>query len=127
MVRIEPSQDDAAASFATREQLARGFKRLRPEQQRRCPGHHLDLAVPESAEVLGIPIGTTKSRIHYAMEVLRAALEADERDTVVATNGRTASTATRRSRIKSLRGWPKSRRARTPDRLLGPYSKTRAR
>jgi RNA polymerase sigma-70 factor (ECF subfamily) len=91
VVRIEPTQDDAAASFATREQLERGFKRLRPEQRAVIVlRYYVELTVPEIAEVLGIPIGTTKSRIHYAMEVLRAALEADDRDAAVATNGRTA-------------------------------------
>ena len=91
MIRSEPSLEDAAASLATRDQLERGFRRLKPEQRAVIVLHHyLGLAVPEVAEIVGIPVGTTKSRIHYAMEVLRAALEADERDPVVATNGRTA-------------------------------------
>jgi DNA-directed RNA polymerase specialized sigma24 family protein len=44
----------------------------------------------EVAETLGIPVGTAKSRIHYATEALRAALEADARTSVAATNGRSA-------------------------------------
>jgi DNA-directed RNA polymerase specialized sigma24 family protein len=38
----------------------------------------------EVAEVLGIPHGTVRSRLHYAMERLRAAIEADagERETM---------------------------------------------
>jgi DNA-directed RNA polymerase specialized sigma24 family protein len=31
------------------------------------------------AEVLGIPVGTVASRMHYAMRGLRASLEADAR------------------------------------------------
>ena len=34
---------------------------------------------PEVAEMVGIPVGTAKSRIHRATNVLRAALEADAR------------------------------------------------
>ena len=33
----------------------------------------------EVAERLDIPVGTAKSRLHYATEALRAALEADAR------------------------------------------------
>ena len=40
--------------------------------------------------VLGIPVGTAKSRIHYATEAMRAALEADSRAPIALTDGRTA-------------------------------------
>lgn len=91
MIRAEPTLDDASASLSIRDQLERGFRRLRPEQRAVVVLHHyVGLAVPEVAEILGIPVGTAKSRIHYAMEVLRAALEADDRDSLVATNGRPA-------------------------------------
>jgi DNA-directed RNA polymerase specialized sigma24 family protein len=33
----------------------------------------------EAATAIGIPIGTAKSRLHYATEALRAAVEADAR------------------------------------------------
>ena len=33
----------------------------------------------EAATTIGIPVGTAKSRLHYATEALRAALEADAR------------------------------------------------
>jgi RNA polymerase sigma-70 factor (ECF subfamily) len=36
-------------------------------------------SVPEVAEIVGIPLGTAKSRIHRATSALRAALEADAR------------------------------------------------
>jgi RNA polymerase sigma-70 factor (ECF subfamily) len=41
--------------------------------------HYLDLPLPEIAEVLGIPAGTVRSRLHHAMRGLRSALEADDR------------------------------------------------
>jgi DNA-directed RNA polymerase specialized sigma24 family protein len=43
--------------------------------------------VPEVAESLGVPIGTAKSKIHYAVDAMRAALEADERTPIATTGG----------------------------------------
>ena len=91
IVRAEPATDDAIASMADRDQLERGFRRLNPQQRAAVVLHHyLGLSVPEVAETLGIPVGTAKSRVHYATEALRAALEADARAPVAATNGRSA-------------------------------------
>jgi len=90
MIRSEPTTEDGATSLADRDQLERGFRRLKPEQRTVVVLHfYVGLPVPEIAETLGIPAGTVKSRLHYATETLRAALEADSRGTV-ATNGRTA-------------------------------------
>ena len=90
MIRSEPTTEDGASSLADRDQLERGFRRLKPEQRTVVVLHfYVGLPVPEIAETLGIPAGTVKSRLHYATETLRAALEADSRGTV-ATNGRTA-------------------------------------
>ena len=41
--------------------------------------YYLDQTPDEIAETLGIPPGTIRSRLFYAMKALRAALEADER------------------------------------------------
>jgi len=74
-----PSADDSAA-VGDRDQLERGFRRLRPEQRTVVVmRYYLGLSLPEMAETLSIPLGTAKSRLHYAMEALRAALEADAR------------------------------------------------
>ena len=74
-----PSPDDSAL-VAERDQLERGFRRLRPEQRAVVVlRYYLGLSLPEVAETLSIPLGTAKSRLHYAMETLRAALEADAR------------------------------------------------
>jgi RNA polymerase sigma-70 factor, ECF subfamily len=40
---------------------------------------YLDLPLDEVADVLGVPVGTVRSRLHHAMRGLRAALEADAR------------------------------------------------
>lgn len=71
---------DAQHAIATRDQLDRGFRRLKPEQRAAIAVHHyLGLSLVESAEVLGIPLGTMQSRLSRATQALRAALEADER------------------------------------------------
>jgi RNA polymerase sigma factor (sigma-70 family) len=90
---IDPDEQtsDASGWVADRDQLRRGFGRLRHEQRAVVVLHHyVGLPLREAAAVLGIPVGTAKSRLFYAMEVLRAALEADDRSTVASTEGQTA-------------------------------------
>ncbi|HLQ48438.1 MAG TPA: sigma factor-like helix-turn-helix DNA-binding protein, partial [Candidatus Dormibacteraeota bacterium] len=43
--------------------------------------HYLGYQLTEIADVLGIPVGTARSRLHYATRQLRAAIEADARPT----------------------------------------------
>jgi len=63
-----------------RDELERAMRRLTLEQRAVLVfSQYLDLSPPEVAERLGIPIGTVKSRLHYAMAALRASLEADAR------------------------------------------------
>jgi RNA polymerase sigma-70 factor, ECF subfamily len=91
VVHVEPTSDDATETMADRDQLERGFRRLKPEQRAAVVLHfYLGLSAAEVAETLGVPLGTAKSRIHYATETLRAALEADARGSFAATNGRSA-------------------------------------
>jgi len=91
IIRAEPAAEDATGSMADRDQLERGFRRLKPEQRAVVVlRFYLGLSTPEVADTLGIPVGTAKSRLHYATETLRAALEADARVPVAATNGRPA-------------------------------------
>ena len=73
---------DPTADFADRDQLERGFRRLASEQRAVIVLHHyLGLSLDETADVLGVPHGTARSRLHRAMGALRAALEADARPT----------------------------------------------
>jgi len=83
-VRVLPVDGPTAADeFVTvdqRDQLDRGFRRLPTEQRAVFVFHHyVGLTLPEVAEHLGVPLGTVKSRLHYATNTLRAALEADLR------------------------------------------------
>lgn len=76
----EPDRADDYATVAVRDQLERGFRRLPPEQRAVFVFHHyLGLTLTEIAAELGVPLGTVKSRLHYATNSLRAALEADLR------------------------------------------------
>jgi len=71
---------DDVLTVADRDQLERGFRRLSPDQRAVLVFHeYLGLTLAEVADRLGIPVGTAKSRLHYAMTALRAALEADAR------------------------------------------------
>jgi RNA polymerase sigma-70 factor (ECF subfamily) len=79
-LHIEPSQSDETGSFADRDELRRVFERLSLEHRTVVVLHHyLGLTVDETATTIGIPVGTAKSRLHYATEALRAALDADAR------------------------------------------------
>jgi RNA polymerase sigma-70 factor (ECF subfamily) len=63
-----------------RDLLERAFRHLRAEQRMTVVLHYyLGLPAGDVADVLGVPVGTAKSRIHYATEALRAALDADAR------------------------------------------------
>ena len=77
--RLDPDTED---SIATRDELERGFRRLSPEQRAVVVLHHyLGYPLTEIAATLGIPVGTARSRLHYATRQLRAAIEADARPT----------------------------------------------
>jgi RNA polymerase sigma-70 factor, ECF subfamily len=80
VLQIEPSQPDSTNALANRDELARVFGRLSIEHRAIVVLHHyLGLTVDEAATTIGIPVGTAKSRLHYATEALRAGLEADAR------------------------------------------------
>jgi RNA polymerase sigma factor (sigma-70 family) len=63
-----------------RRTLARAFDRLDAQDRLLLTLHHFwELPIAETATHLGIPEGTVKSRVHYAMDRLRAAFAAEER------------------------------------------------
>jgi RNA polymerase sigma-70 factor (ECF subfamily) len=76
----EPEGAEGQRSVIDRDQLERGFRRLSIDHRAVVVLHHyLDLPLDEVADVLGVPAGTVRSRLHHAMRGLRAALEADAR------------------------------------------------
>ncbi|HET8786190.1 MAG TPA: sigma-70 family RNA polymerase sigma factor [Candidatus Limnocylindrales bacterium] len=75
-----PSVVDDVSVVEDRDRLERGFLRLDPELRAVIVLHHyLDLPMPAVATTLGIPLGTAKSRLHRALNEMRAALDADAR------------------------------------------------
>jgi RNA polymerase sigma-70 factor (ECF subfamily) len=76
----EPAAADALGSVLDRDQLERAFRRLSMDHRTIVVLHHyLDLPFDKIADVLGVPVGTVASRLHYAMRGLRASLDADSR------------------------------------------------
>jgi RNA polymerase sigma-70 factor (ECF subfamily) len=61
-----------------RDQLERGFQQL-TAAHRAIVVLHLYVGLPfeEIAKILDIPVGTARSRLHYALRALREALESD--------------------------------------------------
>jgi RNA polymerase sigma factor (sigma-70 family) len=80
VVSTEPVVTDSSGSLADRDELERAFRRLTVEQRAVVVLHfYLGLALTEVSEALAIPEGTARSRLHYALRILRAAIEADSR------------------------------------------------
>jgi len=91
VVAIEPAEPDRVSELADRDQLERGLRRLSDAQRTILILHfYVGLSPHEAADALEIPVGTAKSRLHYAIDALRAALAADERSVTDLREGRTA-------------------------------------
>lgn len=85
---LDASEPDSTVLLADRDQIERGFRRLDTDQRAVLVLHYyLGLSLDEVAEVLGIPPGTARSRLHRATVAMRAALEADARPRLM-TDGR---------------------------------------
>lgn len=81
-----PTTDDAQLSVAVRDELERAFRRLSGEQRAVLVMHHyLGFSGAEIGEVLGLSPGTVRSKLHYARQEMRAAIEANSR--AIATGG----------------------------------------
>jgi len=83
VVRPLPDSDEAVGSadgsrdVEARDALDRAFALLGTEHRSVVVMHHyLGMPLEEIADVLGVPSGTARSRLHYALRRLRAAIEA---------------------------------------------------
>jgi len=73
-----PSAPDAFDAVIDRDELERGFRRLSVDQRAVLVLHHyLDMPVETVADVLGVPVGTVKSRVYRALAQMRIALDVD--------------------------------------------------
>ena len=80
-LRLLPTDEPEAAEGFTRildrDELETGFRRLSIDHRVVVVLHHyLDLPLDRVAEIVGVPVGTVNSRLHYAMRGLRLALDA---------------------------------------------------
>jgi RNA polymerase sigma factor (sigma-70 family) len=72
--------NDATLALADRDEIERAFRRLTPDQRTILVlVYFADMPLADVSVVLGIPLGTTKSRLHRATHALRASLAADDR------------------------------------------------
>ena len=73
-----PGGPDPTISVDDRDALDRAFERLSPQQRAVFVlHHHAGLSLAEVADVVGVPLGTVKSRLHHATRTLRTAIVAD--------------------------------------------------
>lgn len=88
-LRLTPDHEQVVApgerDVAVHDLLERGLARI-PAEQRAVVVlvYYLDLPLAEAAQAMGVPIGTTKSRLNRATQALRAAIDADDRASTVA-------------------------------------------
>jgi RNA polymerase sigma-70 factor (ECF subfamily) len=76
-----PGGPDPTVAVDDRDALDRAFLRLSPEHRAVFVlHHHVGLPLASIAEVVGVPTGTVKSRLHNATRALRAALIADDQE-----------------------------------------------
>src|SRR5690349_3683135 len=77
LIPVDPlTAPDPARSVADRDSLESAFRRLTAEQRAVVVlHHHLGYPLTEIAATLGIPEGTARSRLHYAVRQLRSALD----------------------------------------------------
>ena len=67
---------DHSSAFAERELLDVALRRLDPGHRAVVALHYLlGMPLPEVAVALGIPYGTAKSRLHYALTAMRLGAE----------------------------------------------------
>jgi RNA polymerase sigma-70 factor (ECF subfamily) len=75
-----PSPVDELDRAVEHRTLGRAFDRLDDDDRTLLTLHHVwGLPVAETAAILGVPEGTVKSRVHYAMQRLRAGYDAEDR------------------------------------------------
>lgn len=89
LLPTEPTTPDPTGWLADRDELEKAFRRLPVEQRAVVVLHfYVGLSLKEAADVLAIPEGTARSRLHYALRIMRGAIEADSRK--VSSGGRMA-------------------------------------
>ncbi len=79
MPASDPDPEDAALAGAERAELAAAMRELVPIHREVLVLTFMqELSYQETAEVLGVPVGTVKSRLNHAKRALRAVIESRE-------------------------------------------------
>ena len=87
-----PFASDPSGALADREEVHQALGRLDPNHRAVVALHYLlGMPLPEVAASLGIPIGTAKSRLHYALAALRVAANAEPSPVPTAVPGGTVA------------------------------------
>lgn len=82
---VERDGTEMPEAIAERDELEGAFKRLSPEHRAVLAlRYYADLPLAEIAAVLDIPEGTVSSRLHHAIEKMRAKLQREPRAVPVA-------------------------------------------
>jgi len=77
---FDRGEPDASITVADRDEIERVFRTLTPDRRALVVlRYYVGLSVDETADALGLPPGTVKSRLSRTTQVLRARLDADER------------------------------------------------
>lgn len=77
----EPAIPDETATVVARDRIERAFRGLNLDQRLVVVlNYYLDLPPAVIADHLDIPVGTVHSRIHRALHLMHAAIDADERE-----------------------------------------------
>lgn len=73
-----PAATDMAGDIADRDMLEEALARLDPGHRAVVVLHYfLGMPLPEVAAAIGIPLGTAKSRLHYALAAMKVAVLRD--------------------------------------------------
>lgn len=83
-----PAVSDTAGDLADRELLDQALARLDPGHRAVVVLHYfLGMPLPDVARSVGIPVGTAKSRLHYALEAMRVSVFAESASSPAAVTG----------------------------------------
>jgi RNA polymerase sigma-70 factor (ECF subfamily) len=76
----EPTTTDATSRVANLEQVDHAFRGLSLEHRTVVVLiHYVGMSTNEAATAMGTPVGTVRSRLHYALQAMRSTLETDAR------------------------------------------------
>ena len=80
---LEPTAADETSLVVQRDRIERGFRQLNLNQRLVIVlSYYFDLPPAVIADHLDVPVGTIHSRLHRALRVLHATIDADERQPV---------------------------------------------